>query len=127
MRGTDKGFKAPRSEGEESAECAGGAVSRNGGATVGGTLSRNGSRTRGARKGNGESDGGPGPLGTRPTEQGSDSPLAVDFSVVHPLQLSDDLAEVHPGKLANPGEKRKNPRAVFSMTQRRLGVLPVRG
>ena len=29
----------------------------------------------------------------------SDSPLAVDFSVVHPLRPSEDLAEVHPGKL----------------------------
>ena len=38
---------------------------------------------------------------------GSHSPLAVDFSVVYPLQLSDDLAEVHPGKLAKAAEKRK--------------------
>ena len=38
---------------------------------------------------------------------GSDSPLAVDLSVVHPLQLSNDLAEVHPGKLAKAAEKRK--------------------
>ena len=38
---------------------------------------------------------------------GSDSPLAVDFSVVHPMQLYNDLAEVHPGKLAKAAEKRK--------------------
>ena len=38
---------------------------------------------------------------------GSDSPLAVDFSVLHPLQLSDDLAQVHPGKLVKAAEKRK--------------------
>ena len=30
----------------------------------------------------------------------SRSPLAVDFSVVHPLQMSQNLAEVYPGKLA---------------------------
>ena len=71
-------------------------------------------------------------VGSRPADVllhglGSDSPLAVDFYVVHHLQLSDDLAEVHPGKLVNAAEKRKNPRAVFSVSQRRLGVLPVRG
>ena len=33
--------------------------------------------------------------------------LAVDFSVVHPLQPSADLAEVHPGKLARQVENHK--------------------
>ena len=42
---------------------------------------------------------------------GSDSPLAVDFSV---MQLSNDLAEVHPGKLAKAAEKRK-PREQFAV------------
>ena len=35
------------------------------------------------------------------------SPLAVDFSVVHPLQPSADLAEVYPGKLARQTENSK--------------------
>ena len=35
------------------------------------------------------------------------SPLAVDFSVVHPLQPSADLAEVRPGKLARQVENQK--------------------
>ena len=35
------------------------------------------------------------------------SPLAVDFSVVHPLQPSADLAEVRPGKLARQTETSK--------------------
>ena len=35
------------------------------------------------------------------------SPLAVDFSVVHPLQPSADLAEVRPGKLARQTENSK--------------------
>ena len=49
-----------------------------------------------------------GPENLRPADvlvHGLDnSPLAVDFSVVHPLQPSADLAEVHPGKLARQTE-----------------------
>ena len=35
------------------------------------------------------------------------SPVSADFSVVHALQLSADLADVHPGKLAAAVERRK--------------------
>ena len=52
-----------------------------------------------------------GPDGLRPADvlvHGLDnSPLAVDFSVVHPLQPSADLAEVRPGKLARQTENSK--------------------
>ena len=44
----------------------------------------------------------------------SSSPLAVDFSVVHPLQMSQNPAEVHPGELAKMAE-RKNTREQFAM------------
>ena len=35
------------------------------------------------------------------------SPLAVDFSVVHPLQVSQNLAEVYPGKSAKAAGRKK--------------------
>ena len=49
-------------------------------------------------------------VGSRPANVlrhglGSDSPTAVDFYVVHPLHLSDDQTEVHPGKLVKDAEK----------------------
>ena len=37
----------------------------------------------------------------------SSSPLAVDFTVVHPLLMSQNLAEVHPGKLTKMAERKK--------------------
>ena len=41
------------------------------------------------------------------TWSGGRQPTAVDFSVVHALQLSAPLADVHPGKLAKATERRK--------------------
>ena len=36
-----------------------------------------------------------------------DSPLAADFSVTHPLQPSENMADVHPEKPSKSAEKRK--------------------
>ena len=55
-----------------------------------------------------EVEKGPGLL--RPADvlvHGLGAPLAVDFAVVHPLQPSANLAEVHPGKLARQTETTK--------------------
>ena len=52
-----------------------------------------------------EVEKGPGML--RPADvlvHGLGAPLAVDFAVVHPLQPSANLEEVHPGKLARQKE-----------------------
>ena len=45
------------------------------------------------------------------------TPLAVDFSVVHPLQMSQNLAEVHPGKFGKDGGKEEDPRTVCNVSQ----------